>query len=74
MLWKREPVLLMGAVQAFIGLLVAFGLHLSVEQVGALVTATGAVLSVVTRRYVAPMPHTAAAPTPVPAPAPANTH
>lgn len=54
MVWKREPVLVMGAIQAIIGLLVAFGLELTVEQVGAILVFGAAVLSIATRRYVAP--------------------
>lgn len=52
--WKLEPVLVLGAVQAILALAVAFGLDLSAEQVGAIVAASAAVLSVVTRTQVTP--------------------
>lgn len=54
MILKREPVLVMGAIQATLGLLVAFGLHLTSEQIGALLATGAAVLSLATRRHVAP--------------------
>jgi len=46
-LWGREPALIIGAVQAVLALVVAFGLRLSVEQTGAILAATAAVLAVV---------------------------
>lgn len=57
MLWKREPALILGAVQAVIALALSFGLNLSVEQVGAILAATAAVLALVTRAQVY-SPHT----------------
>lgn len=54
MIWKREPVLLMGVIQTALELLVAFGLQLSAQQVGALVAASASVLSFLARRQVAP--------------------
>jgi hypothetical protein len=53
---RHEPVLILAAVQAAITLVVAFGLDLTSEQVGAIVTFTGAVLSVIARRKVTPQP------------------
>jgi len=70
MIWKREPVLLMGVIQTALGLLIAFGLHLSVEQIGALLATTAAVLSFLTRRLVEPTATTAT----IPAPQPAEVH
>lgn len=69
MIVKQEPAFVMGVVQAVLGLAVAFGLGLSAEQVGALLAATAAVLSLVTRRMVSPVAATpATAPgSPVPA-------
>lgn len=54
-LWGREPALVIGAVQAVLALVVAFGLKLSVEQTGAILAATAAVLAVVTRSQVTPV-------------------
>lgn len=51
-LLKAEPALVIGALQAIITLAVSFGLHLSVEQVGAVTAAMAAVLSVVIRQAV----------------------
>lgn len=54
-LWGREPALILGAVQAVLALVVAFGLDLSVEQTGAILAASAAVLAVVTRSQVTPV-------------------
>lgn len=54
MIWKREPALILGAVQAIIALAVSFGLGLTVEQTGAILAATAAVLAVITRSRVSP--------------------
>lgn len=54
MIFKREPVLVLGTIQATLGLLVAFGLHLTPEQIGALLATSAAVLSLMARRRVAP--------------------
>ncbi len=54
MIFKREPVLLMGAIHSVLALLTAFGLQLSGVQIGAIMAASAAFLSLVTRRYVAP--------------------
>lgn len=54
-LWGREPALVLGAVQAVLALLIAFGLKLSVEQTGAILAATAAILAVVTRSQVTPV-------------------
>lgn len=51
-LWNREPALVLGAVQALVALAVAFGLHLTSEQVGAVMAAAAAVVALVTRRTV----------------------
>lgn len=52
MVFNREPVLLLGLVQAVIGLLAAFAIPLSAEQVGALMAVTAAVLSFIARSQV----------------------
>jgi hypothetical protein len=51
---KHEPVLILGAIQTAVALVVAFGLDLTAEQVGAVVAFSAAVLSVVARRKVTP--------------------
>jgi len=54
MIVKQEPALVMGVVQAVLGLAVAFGLGLSAEQIGALMAVSAALLSLLTRRLVSP--------------------
>jgi hypothetical protein len=51
---RGEPVLIMGGVQAGVGLACAFGLRLSGEQTGAIMIASAAVLSIICRQVVTP--------------------
>jgi hypothetical protein len=51
---RNEPVLVTGFVQAVLGLLLAFGLDLTNEQVGAVLALTAAVLAFVARKRVTP--------------------
>lgn len=51
---RNEPVLVQGFVQAVLGLLLAFGLGLSNEQVGAIMALTAAGLAFVVRRKTSP--------------------
>jgi hypothetical protein len=51
---RNEPALIAGLVQAVLGLLLAFGLKLSIEQVGAIMAVTAAVLAFVVRSVVTP--------------------
>ena len=51
---NAEPVLFYQLVQSVITLIVAFGLRLSPEQIGAILLVTGAALSIVTRGKVTP--------------------
>jgi hypothetical protein len=48
----RERVFLMGVCQAWVGVLVAFGLPLSTRQIGVVLVATGALLFVISRQVV----------------------
>lgn len=50
----REPALIAGLIQAVLGLLLAFGVNLSQEQVGAIMAVTAAVLALVVRSRVTP--------------------
>ena len=54
MIFDREPALILGAVQAIAALVVAFGVDLTAEQVGLILAASAAVLSVVVRSKVTP--------------------
>lgn len=51
---RNEPVLVTGFVTAVLGLLVAFGLELSDEQIGAILAVVGAALAIVARQKVTP--------------------
>lgn len=51
---KNEPAVVMGLVQAVLGLFLAFGLNVSNEQVGAIMAVTAAVLAFVVRSQVTP--------------------
>ena len=52
---RREPVLITGFLQAVLGLLLAFGIDLSTEQIGAIMALTDAGLAFVARRKVTPV-------------------
>lgn len=51
---KAEPALVAGVLQALLALLLAFGVPLSSEQVGAIVALSAAILAVVVRQRVTP--------------------
>lgn len=51
---KNEPALLSGLVQAVLGLLLAFGVSLSDEQVGSVMAVTAVILAIVVRMVVTP--------------------
>ena len=61
---KSEPALVSGFVQAVLGLLLAFGVKLSLEQTGAILAVTAAGLAFIVRGRVVPTfkvdPHTIA--------------
>lgn len=65
---RKEPVMFQGVLQASIALLAAFGMSMSVEQVGAVLAFTAAVLTFVTRSQVTPVadPRMGGRPAPVP--------
>lgn len=54
-IFSREPVLTLAVVQATLGLLAAFGLNMTGEQVGAIMAFTAAILGWVARRSVSPV-------------------
>lgn len=54
-MFKTEPALLIGALNALIALAVGFGLELSGEQQALIAAAVAAVLSVAVRRRVSPV-------------------
>lgn len=52
---KNEPAVVAGVVQALLGLLLAFGVNLSTEQVGAVMAVTAALLALLVRSQVTPV-------------------
>ena len=50
----KEPALIAALVQSVLGLLIAFGVELSDEQVAAILAVTGTVLALVVRARVTP--------------------
>jgi hypothetical protein len=54
MIWNREPALVMGAVQAILALILAFGVDLTSEQVGAILAVSAALLALAVRAKVTP--------------------
>lgn len=51
-----EPAALVGLLQAILALAITFGLHLSIEQVGAIVAVAAAMGGIIVRQQVAPIP------------------
>lgn len=54
MIWKREPAMFYGVVNAVIALAVSFGLDLKPDQIGALLAVTSALLALLTRSQMTP--------------------
>ena len=52
---REQPVYCQGVIQAFIALLVAFGLDLTGDQVGTITAATAALLAFATHTQVTPL-------------------
>ena len=53
-IWGREPAMALALVQAVIALVVAFGLNLAPDQIGAIHAATAVILGLVMRSRVSP--------------------
>lgn len=53
---NNEPTLILGAIGALIALAVGFGLNITPAQVGLILAAVQAVISLVTRTQVTPAP------------------
>jgi hypothetical protein len=51
-LWGREPAMVLARVQASIALVVAFGLSLAPDQIGAILAVTAVILGLITRSRV----------------------
>lgn len=55
MIWKREPALFLGVINAILALLIAFGVaDLSTGQTGAILAVSSAVFALITRQSVTP--------------------
>jgi hypothetical protein len=52
---KEEPALVLGLLQAVVALVIAFGLRLTEEQIGAIVAFSALALALVTRQAVTPL-------------------
>ena len=53
-IFGREPAMVLALVQAVIALVVAFGLSLAPDQIGAILAVTAVVLGLITRSRVSP--------------------
>lgn len=53
---NAEPVMVLAVIQAALALGVSFGLGLSGEQVGAILALTAAILGLIARQKVTPVP------------------
>ena len=54
-IFGREPAMVLALVQAMIALVVAFGLSLAPDQVGAILAVTAVILGLITRSRVSPV-------------------
>lgn len=54
-IWGREPAMVIALVQAVIALVVAFGLQLAPDQIGAILAVTAVVLGLITCSQVTPV-------------------
>jgi hypothetical protein len=54
-IWGREPAMVLALVQAVLALIVAFGLDLAPDQIGAILAVTAVVLGLITRSRVSPV-------------------
>ena len=54
-IWGREPTMVLALVQVVIALVVAFGLNLAPDQIGAILAVTAVVLGLITRSRVSPV-------------------
>jgi hypothetical protein len=52
---KSEPVAIQALIQVTLGLVLAFGVKLTTEQIAAIMAFVGALLAVITRQLVTPM-------------------
>ncbi len=50
-IWGREPAMVLALVQAVIALVVAFGLALAPDQIGAILAVTAVILGLITRSW-----------------------
>jgi urea transporter len=50
--FSREPALYLGALQAIVGLVIVFGVHITSEQAGAIMAVAAAVAAIIVRQNV----------------------
>jgi hypothetical protein len=53
-IWGREPTMVLALFQASIALVVAFGLNLAPDQIGAILAVTAVILGLIARSRVSP--------------------
>ena len=53
-IWGREPAMVLALVQAVVALVVAFGLSLAPDQIGAFQVVTAVIFGLITRSRVSP--------------------
>ena len=53
-IFGREPAMVLALVQAVLALVVAFGLNLAPDQIGAILAVTAVILGLITRSRVSP--------------------
>lgn len=54
MIFRREPAVILGLVQAALAVILSFGVDLSADQVGTILAFSAAFLALVTRSQVTP--------------------
>jgi hypothetical protein len=55
-MFGKEPAVILGAIQAILALGLSFGLRLEPTQIGAIMAAAAAILALVVRQQVSPVP------------------
>ena len=54
-LFSQEPAMFLGVIQALLALFISFGLHLTIEQIGAILTFIAVLIAFITRSQVVPV-------------------
>ena len=54
-LWSKEPAMILGTIQAILAAVTSFGLQLTTEQIGAIMTVSSMIIGLITRFRVSPV-------------------